>query len=267
MLVEINNEESVLLSSSSRITFGSDEDSDIFIKDQNNDKSHLFSIVNHKGTYILEVQSSDGISVNDMPVKEKFILNAGDIIKHEDQSVKIIDENKKPPKCKEPFKLVNNKELKNHLLTSVSGIRSFNPDTIGELTVIGDKNISTFTTESTDIPFSVSYVKDKLTLLCKKDNYVYVNGNKANYVNLKNGDFITTKNNKFCVESPGNSAFIKYNDDPQSHSNQPEDFNHHSDFIDIGQKKSFVKNNLWWITLVGGLLMIFVLLMVLKNLN
>ena len=95
-----------------------------------------------------------------------------------------------------------------------------------------------------DIPFSVSFVNDSLTLLCKKDNEVEINGNKANYVILKNGDYITTGEAKYCVESPGSSSFSKYS---PSH---PRNIQLSEEYVvdqnsDLTNKNEFLKNNLW----------------------
>jgi hypothetical protein len=262
MQVEVNNKDSIPLPSLGHVIFGTDQLCDVSLQSSNSEPRKIFSIINDKNSCIIEIFQDENILLNHLPIKEMAILSPGDIIHIEENQLKLINENRLPKECRTPFKLNNNTD-NDHLLTSVSGLRSYNKDSFGELTIVGDQNSFTHKPRSkSDVPFSVSYVDRNLTLLCKKDENIEINGNKANYVILKNGDYISTGDAKYCVESPGTSSFSKYSPSHPRNIQLSEEYK-----IDIDNKNSsgFLKNNLWWITLLIGLIAIAIILYVLKN--
>jgi hypothetical protein len=262
MQVEVNNKDSIPLPLLGHVIFGTDDACDVILNTNNTEARKICSIIHDKASCIIEVFNDENILLNHLPIKEMAFLNPGDIVHIEDHQLKLVNENGLPKECNTPFKLNNQKDSE-HLLTSVSGLRSFNKNTYGELTIVGHQNSFTHKpiTES-DVPFSVSYINDNLTLLCKKDESIEINGNKANYVILKNGDFITSGDAKYCVESPGTSAFSKYSPSHPRNIQLSEEY-----MIDIENTHSsgFIKKNLWWISLIIGLIIIAIILYILKN--
>jgi hypothetical protein len=267
MQVEINKKDSIMLPLLGHVIFGTDEACDVVLPDfadTSDSPRKICSVIHDKAACILEVFNQEEILVNNLPVKEMSILHPGDIIRIDNQELKIIDENNLPKACSIPFKLNSSNPEDEKLMTSVSGLRSFNKGSYGELTIVGNKNSFTHKPLATeDIPFSVSYINETLTLLCKKDEYLEINGNKADYVTLKNGDYITTGFAKYCVESPGTSSFSKYSPSHPRNIQLSEEY-----LVDNSTKKSsdsFIKKNLWWLTLLSGLILIAIVLVILKN--
>lgn len=265
MQVEVNNQDLISLPLLGHVIFGTDEACDVVLQSETQPKSKFCSIINDKTVCIIEVFNGQEITINQLPIHEMAILQPGDVIHIGQHQLKIIDENNLPKSCSVPFKINNDRGSDNYLITSVSGLRSFNKGNYGEITIVGDKNSFTHKPlTNSDVPFSVSYIEENLTLLCKKDKTIRINGNKANYATLKNGDMITTPNSKYSVESPGTSAFSKYS---PSH---PRNIQLSEEYLTegtTGEKNpvSFIKNNLWWITLLVGLVVITTILIVLKN--
>jgi len=265
MQVEINNQDSISLPLLGHVIFGTDEICDYVFDITDFPDKKLFSIIHDKAACIIEVFNGEEILVNNQVIKEMAILHPGDNIKIEGQDLKVIDDNRLPKACSTPFKLNKNSDNNGLLLTSVSGLRSFNSNNYGELTIVGEHNSFTHVpTSDQDIPFTVSYVNEALTLLCKRNEEIEINGNKANYVELKNGDYITSGMAKYCVESPGTSSFSKYSPSHPRNIQLSEEY-----LVDDADNSElnngFIKKNLWWMTLLGGLAIIAGILFALKN--
>ncbi len=265
MQVEVKNKDSIQLPLLGHVIFGTDQICDVIMDSEIESPRKIFSIIHDKNACVLEVFNDETIHINDLLVIEMAILHPGDVIYFEDQTLKIVNENRLPQNCSIPFKL-NVSDDEQHLLTSVSGLRSFNEASNGELTIVGEHNSFTHKPLSEkDIPFSVSYIKDNLTLLCKKDETIEINGNKANYVILRNGDYISSGTAKFCVESPGTSSFSKYSPSHPRNIQLSEEYLQDEDSQQNITKESFIKRNMWWLTLLLGLIVIAAILLYLKN--
>jgi hypothetical protein len=248
------------------VIFGTDEICDVILDSEIESPRKICSIIHDKNACILEVFNDETIHINDLPIKEMALLHPGDVIHFENQTLKLINENRLPQLCSIPFKLNNQKNDDEHLLTSVSGLRSFNRGSFGELTIVGDQNSYTHKPISdNDVPFSVSFIKDNLTLLCKKDENIEINGNKASYVILRNGDYISSGDAKYCVESPGTSSFSKYSPSHPRNIQLSEEYLQDNNQSDENQSNGFLKKNMWWMTLLIGLIAIFAVLFYLKN--
>ena len=264
MQVEINNQDSIQLTLLGHVIFGTDPACDVVLNESDDQPRKICSIIYEKSACILEVFNQEQVDLNNITIKEMAILHPGDHIQIDHHSLILIDENALPKACTSPFKMIDNDEH-NELITSVSGLRSFNTNTSGQLNLVG--NQSSFTHKplaQDDIPFSVSYINDQLTILCQKDKHIFINGNKANYAILKNGDYITTGVAKYCVESPGTSAFSKYSPSHPRNIQLSEEY-----LLDNTEERQpttgFMKNNLWWITLILGLIVFAMVLYILKN--
>jgi len=266
MQVEMKNKDSVQLPLLGHVIFGTDESCDVLLDSEIDSPRKIFSIIHDKSACVLEVFNDEAIYINNLQIKEMAIIHPGDSIHFENQTLKIVNENRLPQNCSTPFKLSTNSKNDEHLLTSVSGLRSFNEGNNGELTIIGNQNSFTHKPMSEkDIPFSVSYIKDNLTLLCKKGETIEINGNKANYVILRNGDYITSGTAKFCVESPGTSSFSKYSPSHPRNIQLSEEYLQENDSQVVPSKEGFLKKNLWWLSLLLGLAFITAILFYLKD--
>ncbi|VAW39706.1 hypothetical protein MNBD_GAMMA01-314 [hydrothermal vent metagenome] len=265
MQVEVNKQDSILLPSLGHVIFGTDAACDFVLNSETSSSRQICSVIHDKAACILEVFNQEEVYINDLPVKEMAILHPGDTIRIEQQQLKIIDENNLPKACSVPFELKTQDDSDTLLITSVTGIRSFNKGSHGELAIVGSQNGFTHKPLSaTDISFSVTYIDGNLTLLCQKDKTIEINGNKASYVVLKNGDYISTGAAKYCVESPGTSSFSKYSPSHPRNIQLSEEYLVNNS-LDEKPSSGFLKNNLWWITLLTGLVIITILLVVLKN--
>ncbi|MCF6319661.1 MAG: hypothetical protein L3J83_10370 [Proteobacteria bacterium] len=266
MQVEVNNKDSIPLPLLGHVIFGTDEACDVILEMDTPAPEKMCSIINDKNACVLEVFNQQNITINGLPIRKMAILHPGDVIHVEDQTLKIINDNRLPHNCSIPFKLNNQQNNEQHLLTSVSGLRSFNKGNHGELTIVGDQKSFTHTPLSeSDVPFSVSYINDNLTLLCKKGESIEINGYKAHYVILRNGDYISSGTAKFCVESPGTSSFSKYSPSHPRNIQLSEEYLQERTSTQNSSKDSFVKNNIWWITLLLGLAIIASIVFYLKN--
>ncbi len=263
MQIKINNTDIHTIPLSGKLSFGSNNDCDVSIPELS--QPYAFSIKLEKYACIIDVTSEEAVQVNQLEVRKQAILNPGDLLIFGDFQLKIIDDNNLPRVATTPFKLSDEPNDSKELLTSVTGLRSFNQDTNGKLSILDSK--TNFTHKSnTDTPFAVSFVNNSLTLLCKKGESLKINGNQSDFAVLKHGDFITTKQSKYCIESPGSSAYSKYS---PSH---PRNMQLSEEYLEESPKQSsstssFFKNNLWWISMVSGLLIIAILLVVIKNLT
>lgn len=265
MQVEINNKDSLQLPEIGHVIFGTDESCDYVFENTDSPINKFISIIQDKAACIIEVFNEQTLYVNNRQIKKMGILHPGDIIKINNHRLKLINENNLPKDCKTPFKINSNTNNGELLITSVSGLRSYNTNDYGKLVIVGSQNSFIHKpTSDKDTPFTVSFINDSLTLLCKKDQKIEINGNKANYVTLRNGDYISSGNAKYCVESPGTTSFSKYS---PSH---PRNIQLTEEYLDNNSENSnpnsnFMKKNLWWITLLGGLILIVCTLYVLKN--
>ena len=166
MQVEINNEKTILLPLLGHVIFGTDETCDVVLKGELDKAEKICSIIYDKSVCVIEVFNKQTVLINSVPVFEMAILHAGDRISIGQNQLKIIDENKLPKACSIPFKLNPQSNIREQLITSVSGLRSFNSKTNGSLFLVGNKNSYTHKPlNDEDIPFSVSYIENYLTLL------------------------------------------------------------------------------------------------------
>jgi hypothetical protein len=263
MQVKINNSRIETIPLSGKLVFGCKEDCDVSLSELN--QAHAFSIKLEKYACILDVNGDEPVHVNQLTIKNQAILNPGDHLKIGDVELSIIDDNNLPRVATTPFKLSDENVDSKELLTSVTGLRSFNSNSNGELSILDSK--TNFTHKSvSDTPFAVSFVNRSLTLLCKKGHSIKINGNECDFAVLKHGDFITTKESKFCIESPGSSAYSKYSPSHPRNMQLSEEYLE-DDSSNALSKTSFFKNNLWWISMVSGLMIIAILLILIKSLT
>ena len=264
MQVEIQNKEPINLPLLGHVIIGTDKDCDIVLASNASDKQKVCSVIHDKSTCILEILGEYDVTINGTSIKEMAIIHPGDSFSIGNEIFKIIDDNKLPKLCNTAFKLNHTKDFSEHLITSVSGLRSYNNGSNGELHIIGNENSFTYKPEDkNDTSFSVSYINNQLTILCQKDKNIQINGNSANYALLENGDYITTEQSKFCVESPGTSSFSKYSPSHPRNIQLSEEYLTESSTDK--ENNNFIKKNLWWMTLLVGLIVIATILFYFKN--
>ena len=265
MQLETNDRDIVKIPSLGHIIFGSDGNSDVNIIRADDLKAKFCSIVNDKSVCVLEVFKSANVFVNQRKIQEMAILHPGDSIDIEKNIFKLVDENKLPKACLHP--LSNNQNSNTSpILTSVSGLRSYNKNDYGQIKIVGTKNSYTHKPSSADNnAFRVSYVEDNLAIRCAKGSNIKINGHSTNNAILRNGDFISTEHLKYCVESPGTSSFSKYSPSHPRNIQLSEEYVSGIEKNKQSSNTSFIKNNLWWITLLGGLCIIIIAMYIIKN--
>jgi hypothetical protein len=263
MQVIINNSETYTIPLSGKLNFGSNDDCDVCISEL--EQPYAFSIKLEKYACIIDVVGDKAIQLNRIQVKKQALLNPGDQLNIGNLELKVIDDNKLPRIATTPFKLNNETYDRKELLTSVTGLRSYNLENNGELSIL-DSN-SNFTHKSdSDTPFAVSFVNNDLTLLCKKGEFLKINGNQSDCAVLKHGDFITTHKSKYCIESPGSSAYSKYSPSHPRNMQLSEEYLEENSYP-TSSKNSFFKKHLWWISMLSGLIIIAILLILIKNIT
>lgn len=217
------------------------------------DSNFSFSINHHTYGLVLKNNFDNSIKCNHYQIHEKAFISTGDKIKIGSQSLCLIDEEALPVEKNKPKS--HSKENKNSrtLLTSVTGLRSFEENQNGELFLIAKgKNY-----RSNSKSFRISSSNNQLNLTTEKDAEISLNGNRVNFSTLKNGDVISHSSAKYQIESPGTTSYSKYS---PSHPNN----------IPLNEKiiaanPSKIKKHLWWISMVAGLIAITIVLVLLKN--
>ena len=96
----------------------------------------------------------------------------------------------------------------------------------------------------------------------------FLNGLQIAQANLSNGDVISNAHYKYKVELPGTSGFSKFSPSHPRNVQLSESMIQHATEPQTeqpveGSKNSFLKHNLWWLTLLVGL--IILLLVILNN--
>lgn len=213
-----------------------------------------FAITRKSYGYVLQVFDK-GVTVNGLPVTEKCMLDTGDLITVGDLPFRLLDNEYVPKDSGLNHTNVNIDKKKNQ--SSVFGIRSFSDDSAG-LFIIDDFHHAD--------GWHIFRDQNELHLIDSKQR-TCLNGMKIAQAKLSNGDVISTANYKFKVELPGTSGFSKFSPShPRNVQLSEAIFNQNSNQSSKNDhRKDFFKNNLWWITLMVGLVVLA--LVVINNIN
>lgn len=213
-----------------------------------------FAITKKSYGCILQVFDK-GVTVNGLPITEKCLLDTGDLIEIGDCPFRLLDDQYIPKDSSLNHTNVEIDKKKNQ--SSVFGIRSYAEDTAG-LFIIDDFHHPD--------GWHIFRDQNELHLIDNKQK-TNLNGMKIAQAKLANGDVISTIDYKFKVELPGTSGFSKFSPSHPRNVQLSEAMLHQT--VDHAQggseRKDFFKNNLWWITLLVGLVVL--VLVIINNSN
>lgn len=252
-LVIENTKQSFPFPDSNVLVVGNDFECDVQVNHPKIWGRH-FAITQKKYGCVLQV-FDHGVTVNGLPIKEKCLLDTGDLIKVDDFPFRLLDDKYIPKDSSLNHTNVEIDKKKNQ--SSVFGLRSFAPDSAG-MFIIDDYHH----------PDGWHVFRDlnELHLIDNKQK-TRLNGMKIAQAKLSNGDVIASDSYKFKVELPGTSGFSKFSPSHPRNVQLSESMLEHDNLASKPKAKSkdFFKNNLWWITLMVGLVVLS--LVVLSNLN
>lgn len=213
-----------------------------------------FSITHHDYGSVLDVYT-DCLLVNGQKIIEKCVLDAGDLLQIDELNFRLLDDEFIPKESQ-----LNQSDLKvseNANTSSVYGVRSFSEESAGQF-IIDDFHHPD--------GWQVLRKDDELHYV-DSDHKTLLNGMEISQARLRNGDMISSSSYKFKVELPGTSGFSKFSPShPRnvllSESVKPPE----SSSVQTASAGSvFLKNNLWWLTLLLGLLVLVVIALINPN--
>jgi hypothetical protein len=229
---------------------GNDFDCDVQINHPNILGRH-FSISKHRYGNVLEV-FEHGVKVNGEIISEKCMLDTGDLIQVGDLPFRLLDDEYIPKDSNlNHTNLVVNKK-KNE--SSVFGLRSFSDDKTGVF-IIDDFH-------HTD-GWHVFRKNNQLHFIDNK-NKTLLNGMQIAQAILCNGDVISGDCYKFKIELPGSSGFSKFSPSHPRNVLLSESFSQNNSSPSqtvVNKSQGFWKNNLWWLTLLVGLVVLIIVVL------
>ncbi len=228
-----------------RIRIGTVADCDIQLND-NNDGDSCCELVQKKYGHVLRAEQGP-FRVNRVDYREMAFIAPGDIIEIDGHKLMIKDEEFIP---KELNELALPEEVDAAPLSSVNGIRSFCNGSSGEFIKFKDPDSQRF--------FHFCEHENTLSIRAKDDaDELLLNGYPVTQARVSNGDVISSEQFKYIVESPGNSGFSKFSPSHPKNILLSEKYEH-SPSVDEDAapvvKRHPLKDNLWWITMVLGLI-------------
>lgn len=249
-LVIENTNKSFAFPANKSLLVGNDSDCDVQINHPRIWGRH-FVITQHGYGCVLDV-FQDCVWVNNEKIVEKCILDAGDLLKIDELSFRLVDDTYIPKDSQiDPNNLTPNDKRNT---SSVYGIRSFVDKTEGQF-VIDDMHHA----DGWHV-----LRKDNELHFIDNQHKTFLNGSPIAQAQLRNGDIISCEHYKYRVELPGTSGFSKFSPShprnvllSESVAGEPDSEPKDSLFGD-----GFLKNNLWWLTLLVGL---GVLLLIILN--
>ncbi len=231
------------------LVVGNDFDCDVQINHPKISGRH-FSI--EKKSYGCVLNIFDQIvTVNNLPVAEKCLLDSGDLILIDDLPFRLIDDQYIPKDSKLNHTNVVLEKAKNE--SSVYGVRSFVDDNAGYF-IIDDFHHSD--------GWHVFRNNNELHFIDNKHK-TYLNGLQIAQAQLVNADVITGDHYKYKIELPGTSGFSKFSPSHPRNVQLSESFTRKNEKKPAiqQQKHNFVKNNLWWLTILVGLIVLMIVVL------
>ncbi len=213
-----------------------------------------FAITEHSYGCVLEV-FDEPVKVNGQVVKEKSMLDAGDQIEIDELTFLLVDDQYIPKDSNVNHTNVNIEQDKS--ISSVFGLRNFSQPQAGQFIIDNYHHQD---------GWHVFRQDNELHFIDNK-NKTLLNGLKIAQAKLSNGDVIVNKNYKFKVELPGTSGFSKFSPSHPRNVQLSESFGQPEtkQSKDSPATTNFFKNNLWWLTILVGL--VILLLVVMNNPN
>ncbi len=250
-LVIENTKKSFSFPESKTILVGNDFDCDVQINHPKIWGRH-FAITHNSYGCVLDVYS-DNVQVNHELVGEKCLLDTGDVLEVDDLVFRLLDDEYIPKDSQLNHTNITIKETTNQ--SSVYGIRSFADGTTGQF-IIDDFHHAD--------GWHIFRQDNELHFVDNKHK-TYLNGMQIAQANLSNGDVVANANYKFKIELPGTSGFSKFSPSHPRNVQLSESMTQTEESSPREQakptKNGFLKHNLWWLTLLVGLVVLLLVIM------
>ena len=250
-LVLENTKQSFQFPTTRILVVGNDADCDVQINHPKIWGRH-FSIEHKSYGCVLNIYNEE-VLLNGLKIKEKCILDTGDLLTVDDLSFRLLDDQYIPKDSQMNY--TNAPLNKPANATSVYGVRSYANHSMGKFIIDNYHHQD---------GWHIIRKESELHLIDNK-NKTLLNGMKIAQAQLSNGDIISNDSYKYKIELPGTSGFSKFSPSHPRNVQLSESFNTKKDTNQDAAakpKQAFVKNNLWWMTLLVGLA---VLLLVIVN--
>ena len=227
---------------------GNDFDCDVQINHAKIWGKH-FAIVEHEYGCVLTVYN-DALMVNETPINEQCMLDSGDVITIDELTFRLLDDTFVPKDSAFDPEHEDLSPLEN--MSSVFGLRSHVPSHAGQ-----------FIIDHFNHPkgWHVYRYNHELHLI-DDDGHTLLNGLPVGRAQLKNGDVIDCEKERFKVELPGSSGFSKFSPSHPRNVQLSESFatnvEDESGERQAVNKPGFLAKNLWWLTLLAGLIVLLV---------
>lgn len=211
-----------------------------------------FSIQNHSYGCVLEVFNTQ-VTVNNQQIYEQCMLDTGDVLAVDELSFRLLDDTYIPKDSSLNHTNVEIKDTTN--VSSVYGLRSFSAHGMGQF-IIDDFHHP----DGWHV-----FRKDNELHFIDSKNTTLLNGMPIAQANLSNGDVISNSHYKYKVELPGTSGFSKFSPSHPRNVLLSESFDSKEEEEGQSKPKSkkpdFLKNNLWWLTILVGLIVLVLIIL------
>ncbi|MFC3195490.1 FHA domain-containing protein [Marinicella sediminis] len=209
-----------------------------------------FSITEKSYGCVLEV-FDQSVRVNGFEVKERCLLDTGDLISVDELNFRLLDDQYIPRDSALNHTNVTVQENKN--VSSVYGIRSFTAGSMGQF-IIDDFHHQD--------GWHVFRQKHELHFVDNKHT-ARLNGMPIAQAKLSNGDIIANGDYKYRIELPGTSGFSKFSPSHPRNVLLSESMTQSKDESGDGDngRQGFLRNNLWWLTILVGLIILLIVIL------
>lgn len=221
---------------------GNDADCDVQINHPKIWGRHFVITQNDYGC-VLDV-FKDFVLVNGQTVNEKCILDTGDVLQIDEVSFRLLDDTYIPKDSQINHTNITIEDNPN--ASSVYGLRSFSDESMGQFLIDNFHHPDGWHV----------FRKDKELHFVDNKHKTFLNGLQIAQAHLSNGDVISNEKYRYKVELPGTSGFSKFSPSHPRNvllsesvgGSEPKPDSNSSQF-----GEGFLKNNLWWLTLLVGL--------------
>ncbi|MGJ8664490.1 MAG: FHA domain-containing protein [Marinicella sp.] len=249
-LVIENTKQSFSFPDSDILLVGNDFECDVQINHPKIWGRH-FSIKNKSYGCVLEVFNTE-VLVNNQHIYERCMLDTGDVLAVDELSFRLLDDKYIPKDSNINHTNIEISDIKN--VSSVYGLRSFSNSEMGQF-IIDDFHHPD--------GWHVFRKDDDLHFVDSKHSTL-LNGLQIAQANLSNGDVISHAEYKYKVELPGTSGFSKFSPSHPRNVLLSESFSQADSSSENkikSKKPDFLKNNLWWLTLLVGLTVLILIIL------
>lgn len=247
-LLRLDIKESVPFPVKNEVVVGTDFDCDIQINHPDLHGKH-FSIFNQSYGCVLKVLAGQ-VMLNNHLIHEQCMVEPGETLTIGGLSLRLTDNEFIPKNSSINHTQIELSEKPNQ--SAVFGLRSFEKPSSGAF-IIDDFHH----TEG----WHVIRQGDEMHYIDSK-HVALLNGLQVAQAKLSNGDVIMGKDYKFKVELPGTSGYSKFSPSHPRNVLLSETMQRPEKNTNQGKvnEPSFVKNNLWWMTLLVGLILLTILI-------